>query len=99
MEEFDLQKSFLNKLKEEKEKRKRRRLLDRGFKPPQPADEETGEIPPDPEIEEDPDDFDKAAHEREVMRAIFADVHSHAKGLIIDGTWANLPEDTVSQSL
>jgi hypothetical protein len=62
-----LKESYLVKLKEEKEKRKRRRLLNRGFRPLQPPDEEGGEPPLDPEIEDDPDDFDKEAHEREVM--------------------------------
>jgi hypothetical protein len=60
LEEFILKDELLNKLKEEKDKRKRRRLLDRGFKPPQPPEEEGMESPPDPEIEEDPEDFDRA---------------------------------------
>lgn len=64
IDEFELKNSYLATLKEEKEKRKRRRLLDRGFRPPQPADEETGEVPPDPEIEEDPEDFEREVHER-----------------------------------
>jgi hypothetical protein len=42
-----LKTEFLNKLKEEKEKRKRRRLLDRGFRAPQPSDEEEGQYLPD----------------------------------------------------
>lgn len=82
----------MEKLKSEKESRKRRRLLERGFKPPQPPEEEGMEPPPDPEIEEDPDDFEKAPHEKEVMQGIM----DANKGYVIDGTWANLPEDTVS---
>jgi hypothetical protein len=68
LEEFNLKDEYLAKLKDEKDKRKRRRLLDRGFRPPQQPDEEGGPIPPDPEIEDDPEDFDKEAHEREVMK-------------------------------
>lgn len=68
--DFNLQQEFLEKLKEEKDKRKRQRLLDRGFKPPQPVEEEGEEPPVDPEIEEDPEDFDKEAHEKEVMKSI-----------------------------
>ena len=53
------------------------------------------EPPPDPEIEEDPEDFDKEGHEREVMKRIF----DSSKGYIIDGTWRDLPEGAVSQNL
>lgn len=53
------------------------------------------EPPVDPEIEEDPEDFDKEAHEREVLQMIL----DSGKGLVIDGTWTDLPEDTVGQSL
>ena len=90
LEEFNLKQEFLAKLKEEKDKRKRRRLLDRGFRPPLPAEEEGGPNPPDPEIEDDPEDFDKEAHEREVMKEIF----DSSKGYVIDGTWADLPEES-----
>jgi len=91
LEEFNLKEEYLRKLSEEKEKRKRRRLLDRGFRPPQPAEEEDMEPPVDPEIEDDPEDFDREAHEREVMQMIL----DSGKGLVIDGTWTDLPEDTV----
>lgn len=91
LEEFNLKDMYLAKLKEEKEKRKRKRLLDRGFKPLLPPEEEGMEPPPDPEIEEDPEDFDKQSHEREVMKMIF----DSSKGLVIDGTWTDLPEETV----
>ena len=53
------------------------------------------EPPPDPEIEDDPDDFDKTQHEREVLKEIL-DAND---GLVIDGTWTDLPEESVSQSL
>jgi hypothetical protein len=95
LEELNLKDEYLNKLAEEKETRKRRRLLDRGFRPPQPPEEEGGESPPDPEIEDDPEDFDKEGHEREVMKMIL----DSKKGLVIDATWTDLPEDTVVQSL
>lgn len=90
LEEFNLKERFLEALKEEKEKRKRRRLLDRGFRPPPPVEEEGEAPPPDPEIEDDPEDFDKEGHEREVMKKIL----DSSKGLVIDGTWADLPEDS-----
>jgi hypothetical protein len=90
LESFNLKDEFLKKLKAEKEIRKRRRLLDRGFKAPEPA-EEGEEAPPDAEIEDDPEDFDKEAHEREILRQIL----DANKGLIIDGTWNGFPEETV----
>lgn len=95
LEEFNLKQEYLNKLKEEKEKRKRRRLLDRGFRPPLPPDEEGMEPPPDPEIEDDPEDFDREGHERQVMKMIY----DSSKGYVIDGTWRDLPEGAISQSL
>jgi len=53
------------------------------------------EPPPDPEIEEDPDDFDKEGHEREVMKMIY----DSNKGYVIDGSWRKLPEGAIGQSL
>ena len=73
LDECVLKDEYLAKLSEEKEKRKRRRLLDRGFRPPIPPEGESEDPLPDPEIEDDPSDtFDKGAHEREVMQAIFS---------------------------
>ena len=71
LDEFELKNEYLKKLKEEKEKRKRARLLNRGFRPPPPPEEEGGESPPDPEIEDDPEDFDREGHERAVMKMIY----------------------------
>lgn len=95
LEEFNLKKEYLDKLKEEKEKRKRRRLLDRGFRPPQPAEEEGMEPPVDPEIEDDGPDFDRVGHELEVMKMIL----DSSKGLVIDGTWRDIAEEVVGQNL
>lgn len=66
LEEFELLKEYLARQKSELQKRQRLRLLERGFKP-MPIDEETGQKEPDQEILDDPDDFDKEAHERELM--------------------------------
>lgn len=94
LEEFELKKSYLSKLDEEKEKRKRRRLLDRGFGKPGEPDED-GVIPPDPEIEAEADDFEFNVHEREVMQMIY----DNQKGYVIDGCWRDLPEGKVTQPL
>ena len=67
LDDFNLKDEYLARLKAEKEIRKRRRLLDRGFRAPQPPEEDGMDYPPDPEIEDDPEDFDREAHEREVM--------------------------------
>lgn len=95
LNEFELKKEYLKRLKEEKDKRKRTRLLNRGFRPPAPAEEEGMEPPADPEIEDDPEDFDREGHERQVMKMIF----DSSKGYIIDGSWRELPEGAVGQSL
>ena len=91
LESLNLKEAVLKKLAEMKQERRRRRLLNRGFRPPLPADEETGEVPPDPEINDDPEDFDKEANEREALRSVF----DRNKGLVIDGTWNGFPEETI----
>lgn len=92
VQQFLLKEEFLRKLKEKKEERKTQRLLERGFKAPEPVEDEEEGPQPDPEIEDDPEDFDKEAHEREVLREIL-DANSV---LIIDGDWFDLPEDEVT---
>jgi hypothetical protein len=44
-------------MKSEKDKRKRARLLARGFKEPEPVEDEEAEPPVDAEIEDDPAEF------------------------------------------
>mmetsp|Transcript_9737 Transcript_9737/g.9478 ORF Transcript_9737/g.9478 Transcript_9737/m.9478 type:complete len:100 (-) Transcript_9737:128-427(-) len=91
LEELNLKEEFLKKLASEKDIRRRRRLLDRGFKPREAPEEEGMEPPPDPEIENDPEDFDLPTHERDVLKMIL----DSSKGLVIDGTWSDLPEEAV----
>ena len=69
--------------------RKRGRQLQFGFQKPEEADED-GNVPPNPLIEEDPEDFDKEAYEKELIRKVFDDT---SRGLIIDGTWNNFAEE------
>ena len=88
LDTIDLKDAFLSKLIAEREVRKRRRLLERGFKPlppPEEAPEEGEEVeePVDPEIEEDPEEWDKEQHEKDLIRKI----QEAEKGLIADGTW------------
>ena len=66
--EFKLKEEFLAKLREAKQERKKQRLLKRGFKPPESVEEGEEGPPPDPEIEDDPEDFDKEAHEKESIK-------------------------------
>lgn len=57
------------RMKKEKESRKRRRLLDRGFRAP-PPDQDPEDPWVDEEIEQDPDDFDREQHERDLLQLI-----------------------------
>jgi len=83
LDELCLKDAFLGKMQSEKETRKRRRLLDRGFRPPQaPEDPEDPPIP-DAEIEDDPEDFDREAHERDLVKMICPSQQS----LVVDGGW------------
>jgi adenylate/nucleoside-diphosphate kinase len=90
LQDLKLKEAFLAMMRAEKEKRKRRRLFDRGFRPPLPAEEDAEGPPPDPEIEDDPEDFDKEAHERTLMKLIT----DASKGLVIDGSWTAFGEDS-----
>lgn len=94
LEEFELQKEYLKKVEQEQESRRRLRKLKRGFKA-MPIDEETGKEEVDPEIQEDPDDFDRGAAEVKFMTELV----DSKKGLIIDGHWTTLPEGAVEKSL
>ena len=74
---------------QEKEERKRKRLLARGFKPPPPPEEEGEAPPPDPEIEEDPEDFDKAAHEKQLFNHLL----KAEEATVYDLDWFDIPEE------
>ena len=68
--------------------RRRKRLLERGFKGiPEP--EEGEEKEPDAEILDDPEDFDKAAQDVADLRSVI----DAKKGLIIDGNWRQQGEE------
>ena len=77
---------------EEKEARRRRRLLDRGFVPPEFEEDENGNPKqiPDPALEDDAEeDFSKEKQEIDQLQALLkAD-----KGLVIDGQWKDNPDD------
>lgn len=96
LDSLELQSEFMKRKDLEKEKRKRRRLLERGFRDPPPKEEDADPSepypPPDPEIEEDPEEFEKEAHEKELLQMIMPS----DKGYIIDGSWRNFPEEAVS---
>jgi hypothetical protein len=96
LDEFELQKEYLAKIKQEKESRQRLRLLQRGYKA-MPIDEDTNQPEPDPEIIEDTAEFtdEIETHEKRFM----SEIVKAEKGLIIDGHWTTLPEDTVTTTL
>ncbi len=54
---LELKPEFLSIMKSEKDKRKVARLLARGFKEPEPVEDEEAEPPVDAEIEDDPAEF------------------------------------------
>jgi YHS domain-containing protein len=96
LEEFELQKEYLSKIKLEQAKRQRLRLLKRGYKA-MPIDEETGEPQKDDEIVDEPPEFEE---EREALEKRFmAEILDSKRGLVIDGNWTTLPEDAVATSL
>lgn len=98
LEEFELAKEYLGAINKEKAKRRRQRLLNRGYKPTDPevlAELEPGQVPEDPELDEEAEDFDKEVHEKAVMK----DLMAASRGLIIDGNWTTLPEEAIQTPL
>ena len=89
LDEFLLKKQFVQKQNEEKEKRKRGRLLNKGFAPPAGFDEETGKAIPDPDVENEPESFSQEENDIEIMRSLM----DASKGLIIDGSWRKMSEE------
>lgn len=86
----ELKGKFLELLKEEKLKRRRHRLLQRGFKEPAIVEEDQ-EPEVDAEIEDDPAEFVEtiATHYQDLMHKIIP----HKQPLVMDGNWTTLPED------
>lgn len=94
IESCELMPDFLAVMKSEKEKRKRARLLARGFRPLPEAEE--GEEPPvDPEIEEEGEEFNPADQEKLLLQMVLPS----SRSLVYDGNWTSLPEDAVSMPL
>lgn len=90
IDKLNLLDEYLKVFKSEKDKRKRLRLLNRGFRP-LPEVEEGEEQPVDEELEAEAEDFDMAAHERQVLGMVL----DSSKSLVFDGNWNNIPEETV----
>ena len=88
---LELKHEFLAIMKSEKDKRKRARLLARGFKEPEPVEDEEAEPAVDAEIEDDPAEFLDAigTHYQELCQKVVA----ADKPLVIDGHWTTMPED------
>jgi len=84
---------FLELMKTEKNKRKRARLLARGFKEPEPVDEaeENPEPVVDEEIEQDPPEFVDAIGEH--YKDLFQSIMPAAKPTVMDGHWTTMPEE------
>lgn len=86
---------FLKQTKVEKDKRRRARLLARGFKAMPPPEDEEAEPEPDPEIEDEGEGFDAEVDAVRVLQSILkAD-----KPLVINGNWTTLPEGSIEASL
>jgi len=95
IESLDLMTEFLKETKLQKEKRKRERLLKRGFKALPPPEEEGAEPEPDPEIEEEGEGFDPEADAVKVLQTII----KAEKPLVINGNWTTLPEGSIETGL
>lgn len=85
---FELKKNFLSLLENEREKRKNERIFARGFKPR--TEEEEGAV--DAEIMEENAEFDRRAHEIEMLKTMLS---SQAE-LLINGNFFEVEETEVA---
>ena len=95
--DFNLKKVLLEYLEEEKMKRRKARLLKRGFVPKEIAEDDEPYDPllHDPEITEEDENFDRAIHERTALTSILPS----KEPLVINGKWFDVDEEKVSQPL
>lgn len=93
IQSLNLKDDFLDLMKTEKNKRKRARLLARGFKEPEPVDdaEENPEPVVDEEIEQDPAEFLDAIGDH--YKELFQSIMPAAKPTVMDGHWTTMPEE------
>ena len=90
---INLKDRMLPRILEERGKRKQLRIYLKGYKPPPPPGEDGEEPPPveeDPEIAEDPEDFDKAKEEKYLLKEIMLP----QKEQFYDCDWFDIPEVT-----
>jgi adenylate/nucleoside-diphosphate kinase len=90
---LDMKVEFLKLMNEEKNKRKRARLLARGFKEPEPRDDDAEDQEPvvDEEIENDPAEFLDTIGKH--YEELFQTIMPAAKPIVMDGHWTTMPED------
>jgi adenylate kinase family enzyme/YHS domain-containing protein len=94
---LDLKQKYLEYLDQEKYKRRKSRLLKRGFVPKETTDDEEpyDPIENDPDIVEEDENFDKAIFERKAMQYIL----KGTSPTFINGKWFEIDEEKVSQGL
>ena len=84
-----LKENLLRNLEVHKKNRQQERFFMKGFKAPE-FDEEGKEIL-DPEVQDDPQDFDRKLHEVDVINGIL----NNASSLLIDGNFFDVPEENL----
>lgn len=94
---FNLKKIYLEYLEEEKFKRRKNRLLKRGFVPKETNDDDEPYDPllHDPDITEEDEGFDRALSERSAMQKVLQGTVPY----IINSKWFEVDEEKVSQGL
>ncbi|CAG9329088.1 unnamed protein product [Blepharisma stoltei] len=95
VESVPLKNLYLKVIAEEQLKRRKERLLRKGFTPKEETDEPYDPLNDDPEITEEAEDFNQALHEQKMMR----DLLKGDKPLIINSRWFDIEEEKVSQNL
>lgn len=95
--DFHLKQQLLRYLDEERQKRRKTRLLRRGFVPKEQNEDDEPYDPllHDPEIIEEDENFDKALHERQALQHVLP----AGEPLVINGKWFEVDEEKVSQPL
>ena len=97
IDSLDLKTKYLEYLEQEKYKRRKARLLKRGFLPRETNDDEEpyDPIEHDPDIIEEDESFDKALNEKNSMQLVL----KGDQPLIINSRWLEIDEEKVSTGL
>lgn len=95
IESLALKNQYLNIVNQETFKRRKARLLRKGFTPREETEDPYDPLNDDPEIIEEDEEFNQALHEQNLMKNLL----NGENPLVVNSRWFEVEEDKVSQNL